>query len=291
MTAAAEVAPRIVHPAPRITRPLREAPGIAPRIDRPARRAAPPGATHGARALTFVRGLPDHALTDRLVRGRAWIPVLGLLLAGVVAMRVSLMQLSTGMGRAIEQGTSLQTVNGELRAEVAELSNVSRIQRIASNLGMVQTTPGQITFISPRGAGIRAKAIADMSAPSSSALAVAQGASSSTAQGATTTAIAPSTSADGTDSSTAAAPGTTGASVTPTPAESTTGTQSATGTGATTGSTQPADAGTPAGGGEAPTGATGTTGADGTDGTDGTAGAAVPGQQSSGGASSPGVGG
>jgi hypothetical protein len=45
----------------------------------------------GARALAFVRALPDHPLLDRLIRGRAWIPILGVMLAGIVAMQVEVL--------------------------------------------------------------------------------------------------------------------------------------------------------------------------------------------------------
>jgi cell division protein FtsL len=281
MAAAVEVAPRIVRPAPRITRPVREVPRPDPRITRPARQAAPAPARRGARAVDFVRGLPDHSVTDRLVRGRAWIPVLGLLLAGIVAIQVSLLQLNGSMGRAIEQGTSLQTKNGELRAEVAELSAVPRIERIAQTMGMVMTTPEQLSFLSPRAPGIRAKAIADMTAPSPSALAAVQAASSGTAPSTATTTA--STSAVST--STANAPGTGGDLATQTatdPAGEAPSTPAA-GTDATTQSAQPADAGGDStGAAVTPTAPTAPAGATGT---------GVVGQPSSGGASSTGTGG
>jgi cell division protein FtsL len=195
VAAAAEVAPRIVRPA----RPVRDFPRPAPRIPGPARRAPAP-ATRGTRALGFVRRLPDHSLTDRLVRGRAWIPVLGVLLVGIVAMQVSLLQLNASMGRAIEQGTVLQTKNGQLRAQVASLGAVSRIEGIAAGMGMVMATPSQMTFLSRHGGGIRGKAIANMTAPSSSALATTQPSSSTSAPSttATTTAPTPSTPSTGT---------------------------------------------------------------------------------------------
>ncbi len=58
---------------------------------RPARRTR--GAPAGARMLVgrtafAVRGLPDSGLMVRLTRGRAWIALLGVLLAGIVALNV-----------------------------------------------------------------------------------------------------------------------------------------------------------------------------------------------------------
>ncbi|HWF50687.1 MAG TPA: hypothetical protein VG294_08610 [Solirubrobacteraceae bacterium] len=278
MAAAAEVAPRIVRPA----RPARDFPRPAPRIPSPARRAPVP-ATRGARALGFVRRLPDHSLTDRLVRGRAWIPVLGVLLVGIVAMQVSLLQLNASMGRAIEQGTLLQTKNGQLRAQVASLGAVSRIEGIAAGMGMVMASPSQMTFLSRHGGGIRGKAIANITAPSSSALATTQSIASTSAPSTTAATTAPSTSTPSTGTAAAPAPGTTA-----------TGTGAVSGapqTGAGTGAPPPPASGTPSATGgtaatpvaAAPTGAAGLPPAAG-----GATGATTP---SSGGASYSGTGG
>ncbi len=70
----------------------------------------------GRRAAAFLAGLPDHPWLDRIVRGRYWIPILGALLAGIVAMQVEVLKLSANIGRAIERGTSLQSRNEQLRA-------------------------------------------------------------------------------------------------------------------------------------------------------------------------------
>jgi cell division protein FtsL len=263
MAVAAEVAPRIVRPAPRITRPER--------------RGAPATATRGARALAFVRGLPDHSLTDRLVRGRAWIPILGVLLVGIVALQVSILRLNASMGRAIEQSTTLQTQNGELRAQVASLGSVARIERLASGMGMVMSTPAQISFLSPRASGLRSRAIANMTAPTSSALGTVGAAASSATSATTGTTTAASTSISSTSASASTPP------VAPT-------TSAATQTSsAPPGTATPAAGSYPATGGTAPTtaAATGPAGAAAPpSATAGATGAVGPAQQSSGGASS-----
>jgi cell division protein FtsL len=289
MAVAAEVAPRIVRPAPRITRPARDTPRPvprpAPRITRPERRGAPATGTRGARALAFVRGLPDHSLTDRLVRGRAWIPILGVLLVGIVALQVSILRLNASMGRAIEQSATLQTQNGELRAQVASLGSVARIERLASGMGMVMSTPDQISFLSPRASGLRSRAIANMSAPSSSALATVQAAASSA-----TSATAGATAAASTGASSPSASSPSASASTPPPAPTTSAaTQTPSGA---AGTATPATGGYPATGGTGGTGPTSTTatdpaGAAATPSTSaGVTGAASPAQQSSGGASS-----
>lgn len=269
LAAAAEVAPRIVRPAPRITRP---APRITPParpVTRPARpaRAAPTTDRRGARALGFVRALPDHALTDRLVRGRAWIPVLGVLLAGIVAMQVSLLQLNASMGRSIEQGTSLQTENGLLRAQVAALGSVQRIERLATGMGLVMATPQQISFLSPRSSQIPRRAIANMVAPSASAFAATQAGASGTGQG----------TAAATDTATSSTPSTDFSTVAP----STGGSVASTGPSGTIGTGAPS---TPASGTDSPAGVQSTGVDTGTDGAQGAAGTQSAGTQSATGA-------
>lgn len=113
---------------------------------RPASRARPRGALRG-RAAAFVRSLPDHSLLDRIVRGRAWIPILGVLLAGIVAMQVETLKLSSGTGRALERGTALESRNQQLRASVAVLGDDQRIERLAYGMGMVMPGPTTISFL------------------------------------------------------------------------------------------------------------------------------------------------
>lgn len=145
---------------------------------RPARRISGPAAgraraqperqqnlTVGARALAVVRSLPDRSLVDRLVRGRAWIPVLGVLLVGIVAMQVEMLKLGTSLGRSLERTTTLQSQNESLQAGVATLADDQRIERIAAGMGMVMPTPGLLTFVSGHAPNQIGKAFANMRAP------------------------------------------------------------------------------------------------------------------------------
>ena len=77
------------------------------RTGAPAPSAAGRRPSLAARGLLVIRGLPEHTLLDRIVRGRAWIPLLGVLLVGIVAMQVEIFKLGTGMGRWIERDSSL----------------------------------------------------------------------------------------------------------------------------------------------------------------------------------------
>ncbi len=100
-----------------------------------------------ARAQAFLVSLPDRPLLDRVVRGRAWIPILGVLLAGIVAMQVEVLKLNASMGRSLERGTALASRNQQLRASVSALSDDARIERLAAQQGMVMPAPEAVTFL------------------------------------------------------------------------------------------------------------------------------------------------
>ena len=163
-------------------------PNFEPRR-RSAGRAAPrPGPSITTRAVRLVVALPDHPLLDRLVRGRAWIPVLGVLLAGIVAMQVEVLKLGASIGRSVQMTTELQSRNEMLRASVTSLSNPQRIESVAeATMGMVLPGPGAVAFITAQRSGQAAQAAANIHAPSPSAFVASQtaaGQSSATGAGA-----------------------------------------------------------------------------------------------------------
>lgn len=219
----------------------------------------------GAAAALFVRTLPDHRLLDRVVRGRAWIPILGVLLAGIVAMQVEILKLSASTGRSLERVTALQSTNQQLRDTVAVLSDDQRIERLAAGMNMVMPGPTQVRFVSARGAAV-GRALNSIHAPDSAAFLAALPSAQSTAAAATTGSPAPVLAAAGTaivqPSPTATATGTavapasaasgtttagTTTPVTPTgPSATNTGVASPSSTGATSSSTGATAATTPA---------------------------------------------
>jgi cell division protein FtsL len=209
--------------APRPARPRRVSgplvPGRSLRIPRRAARSAPAGPPRplGVRVGEFVRALPDHALLDRIIRGRVWIPLLGVLLVGIVAMQVTVLKLNAGIGRSLQQTTALQGENELLRANVARLSDSERIEALAARLGMVMPPPQEDRFITPTGATV-ARAVGAITAPNatnfSSNLAAEQAsiaaqvaASSASSSTPATSGTTPSTAASG---ATALAASTTG---------------------------------------------------------------------------------
>jgi hypothetical protein len=166
------------RPAPAPTRPGRRYPGRPQQPPRPRRvsgpargRAQPASPAAGrrpsiaARGLLVIRGLPEHTLLDRIVRGRAWIPLLGVLLVGIIAMQVEILKLGAGMGRWIHRSTTLQTTNEALQANVAALMDDQRIERLAAKAGMVMPAPTALSFLSAHPATDAARAAAAVHAP------------------------------------------------------------------------------------------------------------------------------
>ncbi len=121
------------------------------------------------RVGAFVLSLPDHQLLDRVVRGRAWIPLLGVLLAGIVAAQVEILKLGASMGRSLEQTTALTSQNEQLRGSVAALSDDQRIERLATNMGMVLPPPGAVGYLAAGPGGEAAAALASLRAPNAMA--------------------------------------------------------------------------------------------------------------------------
>jgi cell division protein FtsL len=91
--------------------------------------------------------LPDHPWLDRAVRGRAWIAILGVMLAGIVAMQVEVLKLGASIGRSIQRSTTLQTRNEQLRATVGSLNDDQRIEALAAKHGMVMPSPDSVGFL------------------------------------------------------------------------------------------------------------------------------------------------
>jgi cell division protein FtsL len=136
-----------------------------------------------------------------------WIPLLGMLLAGIVAMQVEVLKLNAGIGRSLERGSALQARNELLRASVSRLSDEQRIERIAAQMGMLMPAPDQLRFVHT-GADSTERALGDIHAPSATdflaalptigAPAAPQGTSVNTDPGLTPASVATSSGTAGT---------------------------------------------------------------------------------------------
>src|SRR5215212_3242829 len=120
-------------------------------------------------AFERLRGLPDHRVVDRLLRGRAWIWLIGIMLGGIVAMQVSLLKLNAGISHSVEAAGTLERVNADLETEVARLSSGERIQLAASDEGMVAPPAGDVGYVTARPAVDPRLAVERMQAPSDTA--------------------------------------------------------------------------------------------------------------------------
>ena len=87
-----------------------------------------------------VRGLPDTGLMVRLTRGRAWIGVLGALLAGIVALNVLTLSFAASAGQIDQNIQALDQENSILRSRDAQRSGAARVRHDAAALGLVVPT-------------------------------------------------------------------------------------------------------------------------------------------------------
>jgi hypothetical protein len=172
----------------------------------------------------WVRHLPDHRLLDRLIRGRAWIVLIGVLLAGIVALQVSMLRLNAGISRSVEQAQTLQRQNQQMQANVAALASDSRMAALAERQGFHTPAVGSERYLSV-GKGDAGRAARDMKPPQPHQTTPAASTTATTT--ATTTGTAGTTGT--TSANTTQAPTTTSSTTQTT--QSTTGTGGATGTG------------------------------------------------------------
>jgi hypothetical protein len=120
---------------------------------------------------TFERvlRLPDHRMVDRLLRGRAWIWLVGILLGGIVAMQVSLLKLNSGISRAVEAAATLERQNSDMESSIARLSSGERIRDGAERSGMIMPPAGEVQYVTVRPDRDAARAVARMRPPSDAA--------------------------------------------------------------------------------------------------------------------------
>ena len=140
----------IARPVPSVALPL------------PARRSS-------TGAFERIKALPEHRMVDRLLRGRAWIWLIGIMLGGIVAMQVSLLKLNSGISHSVEAAGTLERVNADLETEVARLSSGERIQLASSEEGMVAPPAGDVGFLTARPGADARLAAERMQSPSADA--------------------------------------------------------------------------------------------------------------------------
>jgi cell division protein FtsL len=165
------VAARTRHGARPQTRP---AAGRARRVSGPMRPApAGPAVRRGTTGVfERIRALPETRFVDGLLRGRAWIWLIGVLLGGIVAMQVSLLKLNAGISRAVTTAGTLERQNADLEAQIARLSSSERIRATALEEGMVIPSAGEVEFLRARPQRDPSRAARRYTAPSETAIAI-----------------------------------------------------------------------------------------------------------------------
>ena len=141
---------------------------LAPARQAPARKKAPARRPGGqlipiaVGTATAVRHLPDSSLVVRMTRGRLWIGVLGVLLAGIVAVNVVTLSLSAAAGHIDQNIQALEEENPLLRSRDAQRSGSARVRYEASALGLALATTDQIDAVtaSPKDVAIAAQRLA-----------------------------------------------------------------------------------------------------------------------------------
>jgi hypothetical protein len=139
-----------------VTRPRPRTAPIGPRrISGPSRVALParPATRHRGRTSAFekISRIPDHRVVDRLLRGRACILIIGLMLGGIVAMQVSLLRLNSGIQRAVATSNTLAAQNMWMEKSIAEAQSGDSVMRAATEEGMIVPSAGDRRFLNSRG--------------------------------------------------------------------------------------------------------------------------------------------
>ena len=144
----------------RVSGPMRPAP------------AGPPLRRGTTGVFERLRALPETRVVDGLLRGRAWIWLIGVLLGGIVAMQVSLLKLNAGISRAVTASSTLERQNADIEARIAVLSSGERVQETAAGEGMVMPPAGDVDYLHYRGDRDTRLAARRMEPPSDAAAAI-----------------------------------------------------------------------------------------------------------------------
>jgi cell division protein FtsL len=128
-----------------------------------------------ARPRTATRALPRYdfvSLLDKLLRGPAYIALVGVLLAGIVFFNVDVLELNHGIARTDSLSSQLKRQNAALTLQLAKLGSSERIQTVAAARGLVLPQPGDVRYLRAHRTDA-ARALRVMTAPNPSGAAAA----------------------------------------------------------------------------------------------------------------------
>jgi Tfp pilus assembly protein PilN len=93
-----------------------------------------------------------------MTRGRLWIGVLGVLLAGIVALNVYTLSLAAKVGPIDQNIQALESENSLLRSRDAQRSGSARVRHDAGALGMEMAAVDEVATIEPARGDVAAAA-------------------------------------------------------------------------------------------------------------------------------------
>lgn len=83
----------------------------------------------------------------RMTRGRTWIGVLGVLLAGIVALNVVTLSLAASAGQVDQNIQALDQENSILRSRDAQRSGAARVRHDAVPLGLIMPSVDEANYV------------------------------------------------------------------------------------------------------------------------------------------------
>lgn len=136
------------------------------RPPRPTHQPRPAMAGHAAPlSVGRVVAVSQGRLFDRLIRGRLWIAVLGIMLMGIVYMQVSTLSMNAGIGRSVKQSSALERQNAALRAELSRLVIGNSVSDAAAHAGMVVPAAGDYHVLTAGDGDAARRAASALTAP------------------------------------------------------------------------------------------------------------------------------
>jgi hypothetical protein len=85
----------------------------------------------------------------QMTRGRAWIGVLGVLLAGIVALNVIALSLNASSSKVAQHTEGLERANSGLRTRIAGEQSNQQVLAAADKLGLVYPAPNAVRQLRP----------------------------------------------------------------------------------------------------------------------------------------------
>jgi cell division protein FtsL len=83
-----------------------------------------------------------------MLGGVLWIAALTVLLAGVVALNVAVLQLNVGLDRLARERAQLRAANATLAAQLSSAAATPQVEALAGKrLGLVPAAPEQTTYV------------------------------------------------------------------------------------------------------------------------------------------------